>query len=142
MSNKKVCSRCSVPKPLSLFHRQRTGKLGRHSWCKDCFNTYQKPRTKKRSPALRKADNLKARYGLNVSDVEQMLAAQQSACAICAKPLTMETKKVDHCHTTNRVRGLLCHRCNLFCGALDDTRFREAAFKYLGISQPLSGGVR
>jgi hypothetical protein len=27
---------------------------------------------------------------------------------------------IDHCHKTNKIRGLLCHHCNLALGHVDD----------------------
>lgn len=27
---------------------------------------------------------------------------------------------IDHCHITNKVRGLLCHNCNVILGKLND----------------------
>jgi hypothetical protein len=45
---------------------------------------------------------------------EQKLAEQGGGCAICG--LTPDQQKrnmpVDHSHTSNAVRGVLCHRCN------------------------------
>lgn len=39
---------------------------------------------------------------------------------------------VDHCHKTNMVRGLLCHRCNTAIGLLnDDFTTLKSALKYL-----------
>ena len=37
-------------------------------------------------------------------------------CAICKKPRSAFKKNlsVDHNHITNRIRGLLCYRCNKF----------------------------
>ena len=53
------------------------------------------------------------------------------ACAICVLPLTKH--HIDHCHTTGKVRGLLCHRCNTRLGGLDDKQWRDAALRYLGL---------
>lgn len=53
---------------------------------------------------------------LGVTDEEyaRLLAAQDGHCALC--PNTPKTRRlhVDHDHTTGRVRGLLCFRCNKF----------------------------
>ena len=53
---------------------------------------------------------------LGVTDEEyaRLLAAQGGHCALC--PNTPKTRRlhVDHDHTTGRVRGLLCFRCNKF----------------------------
>lgn len=65
------------------------------------------------------------------SDVQAMLEKQGGACAICVLPLTKH--HIDHCHTTGKVRGLLCHRCNTRLGGLDDKQWRDAAFRYLGL---------
>lgn len=40
---------------------------------------------------------------------------------------------IEQCHTTGKVRGLLCHRCNTRLGGLDDKQWRDAAFRYLGL---------
>lgn len=66
------------------------------------------------------------RYGLSFSDVSSMWSAQGGACAICATPLRLRGPKgrdkvvVDHCHATNKVRGLLCTPCNLLIGYAND----------------------
>jgi hypothetical protein len=60
-----------------------------------------------------------------------MLAAQGGKCAICR---TSETIKwyVDHCHVTGKVRGILCHHCNLMLGmSRDDPQVLQAAIAYL-----------
>ena len=39
---------------------------------------------------------------------------------------------VDHCHITNKVRGLLCHDCNRALGLLkDNTSILSSAINYL-----------
>jgi hypothetical protein len=57
-----------------------------------------------------------------------MLARQHGACAIC-KRISSKRLCVDHCHATDKVRGLLCWGCNIGLGnfADDPSRLREAA---------------
>src|SRR6266853_1569057 len=58
------------------------------------------------------------RYGLTVQQYENLLIKQQGRCAICLKECSNHGKKlnVDHNHRTNKIRGLLCHRCNVMLG--------------------------
>jgi len=70
-----------------------------------------------------------------------LLAKQKGACAICkdlpeARPAPGHTRRralcVDHCHQTNRVRGLLCHPCNVAPGLFkDNPQHLKTAAKYL-----------
>jgi hypothetical protein len=65
--------------------------------------------------------HLKSLYGLTVEDYEKLLAAQNGMCAACSRTPADEHHKVlhvDHCHETNKVRGLLCTRCNTALGLL------------------------
>lgn len=62
-----------------------------------------------------------------------LLAKQGDLCALCRRPEkskavsgAMKSLSVDHCHTTGRVRGLLCDRCNRGIGLLGDDPERLA----------------
>jgi len=75
--------------------------------------------------------NLKHRYGITEDDYYKMVEDQQCKCKICGnkpqKPLY-----VDHCHATKKIRGLLCHQCNVALGHMnDDPRRLEKAISYL-----------
>lgn len=78
--------------------------------------------------ALRqKKKRLKARYNLTFDDYLQMCSEQNNVCAICKKQETTKTSHgdirplaVDHCHTSNKVRGLLCNKCNIILGFCED----------------------
>lgn len=64
---------------------------------------------------------LKRTYGITLEQRDRMIAAQGFACAICAKALGDGRKAhVDHCHTTGRVRGMLCGKCNSGLGMFND----------------------
>ena len=51
-----------------------------------------------------------------------MYVDQQGYCAICSTKF--DDKKlnyIDHCHTTGKVRGLLCLSCNIVLGHIGDS---------------------
>jgi hypothetical protein len=64
-----------------------------------------------------------------------MLAAQGGGCAICGAPESEQRHgvlRVDHCHATGRVRGLLCEGHNLAIGHFsDDPLTLRLAAEYL-----------
>lgn len=71
--------------------------------------------------------------GLNMTEdtYQQMCIAQHDRCAICRKR-SVRRFHVDHKHNTKRVRGLLCHKCNLGLGHFNDSLLRlRAAINYL-----------
>lgn len=70
-------------------------------------------------------------YGITLDDYDAMLLAQGGVCAICAGPGGKYGLHVDHCHTTGKVRGLLCTKCNGALHYLENIAWREAAESYL-----------
>lgn len=71
-------------------------------------------------------------YGLTKDDYEILLKHQDGRCAICRSPPKGKRLAVDHCHTTGRVRGLLCEPCNHGLGKFaDDPERCRAAAAYL-----------
>lgn len=104
----------------------------------------RKNRDRKRASQLRwnaanpdriKSAGLKYMYGITIEIYDNMVAQQKGLCAICLKPPTTGRRKVlyvDHCHTTKKVRELLCHTCNMGIGQFgDDIGRLEAAIAYL-----------
>jgi hypothetical protein len=68
-----------------------------------------------------------------------MLEAQGGRCAICRsdKPGGRGRFAVDHCHSSGRVRGLLCVACNAGLGQFrDDPDLLRAAVAYLAVHRP------
>lgn len=63
-------------------------------------------------------------HGITAEDVERLLESQDGRCAICGtdKPGGKGSFHLDHDHATNKVRGLLCAKCNLGLGYFDDNR--------------------
>ena len=79
-------------------------------------------------------------YGLTVEAFEAMLAEQHGVCGICGQPETKLSRwgtimslSIDHNHTTGEVRGLLCARCNMTIGQVnEDTEVLSRMINYLG----------
>jgi hypothetical protein len=55
---------------------------------------------------------IEKKYGVTREQWEAMYDAQSGICLLCDKKAAV----VDHCHTTGRVRGLLCGGCNRTLG--------------------------
>ena len=54
----------------------------------------------------------KHRTGFTRELVDGLLEYQQNKCAICGTELSYKTALADHCHDSNKPRGLLCRSCN------------------------------
>ena len=63
--------------------------------------------------------NLKRKYGLSEGGFNTLLDSQGGGCAICGA--TPDRFHVDHCHHSNKVRGILCSGCNTGLGKLGDS---------------------
>lgn len=124
----KLCGTCSTEKPKSAFNADSTKPDGLQALCRQC-----------------KSDRHRAvRYGLPKDEYRRMHDDQGGRCWICRKlPRARFALSVDHCHTTGRVRGLLCGPCNRALGIFDDDVGRlQTAIDYLEAHpSPLDGKV-
>ena len=153
MTSTKTCTSCHTNKPLEAFKRHAHTPDGRTYVCIDCLRA--RPRVFLATPDERRERQLarlrerlatdpdhrervrqsrrKSSYGVTAEQHEAILEAQGGVCAICGGPPSDDRGyHLDHCHETNRVRGLLCGRCNTALGMLDDDSERlRAALRYL-----------
>lgn len=75
--------------------------------------------------------HLVRKYGVTQADYDRMLRDQDGRCAVCGKTQA-RAFDVDHCHTSGKVRGLLCTSCNRMIGHAGDSVERlRAAAEYL-----------
>lgn len=77
----------------------------------------------------RRERNLMARYGITPQQWDEMMEKQRGLCALCGGE--MKRPVVDHCHQTGRVRGILCHPCNIKLPAAEDMGWLMLAWGYL-----------
>lgn len=124
----KVCAKCRKLKSLSEFHWRLRSRNWKKNVCRSCTSASRKNPSREKMRQY----NLKQKYRTTEKEVQSMLSSQNYCCGLCEKDIK-ETYRIDHNHNTNKVRGILCHRCNIRLGGWDDLKFREAALVYLGI---------
>lgn len=76
----------------------------------------------------------KCNYGLQRGEWDAMFEKQEKSCKICySKTHGSKGWHTDHCHSTGKVRGILCHACNVMIGAARDrAEILTAGAIYLG----------
>jgi hypothetical protein len=106
--------------------------------CDSCKKKVEKERKRAwalANPAWKKQvsfrDNMKS-FGISVEEYAAMEERQGWKCAICGTSPFARRLSVDHCHKTDRIRGLLCVKCNSGLGSFcDDTNNLRRAIEYL-----------
>ena len=68
--------------------------------------------------------HLKVIYGITLEEYSLMFEKQEGCCLGCKKHRSILKTDlcVDHCHTTGKVRGLLCNKCNTALGMIEDNK--------------------
>jgi len=62
---------------------------------------------------------LKRKYGITNEIYQKMYDEQNGCCKLCKIKEGKRKLHTDHCHTTGKVRGLLCYQCNWYLGKID-----------------------
>ena len=131
----KKCKTCKATKPLNEFKKHTQNKDGYGCHCLDCY------RIKDNSTSKR--NRRKTRFGINHDQYTQMVKDQNNKCEICGNEehvmcngrnfeSRLKDLSLDHDHTSGKVRGLLCHHCNVALGSFQDNPERlMSAIKYL-----------
>lgn len=120
----RYCSRCQEVKPVIDFSKSVRKIGGLEDACKPCH----RERTRQHRQKDRTQTNLYAKFhrhrnliGFSREVFEVTFEAQKGCCKICGDKLEHPKHiHVDHCHTTNVFRGILCNRCNVGLGYFRD----------------------
>lgn len=122
----KKCGRVEVKK--------RGVYKGRTQW-----RCLEQVRSRVVDPAKQRAHKLRINYGISIADYDAMFEKQNGVCAICQEPPDeLDCLCVDHCHASNRIRSLLCRKCNTGLGSFrDSSDLLEAAINYLRSHSPV-----
>ena len=133
----KTCRLCEREKDETEFYQFFDRWADKHylsARCKPCHQEYRRQSPATTRARNRKAEKLQLRYGMTYEQWEAMREAENYSCMICGITEEELGKKldVDHCHSSGKVRGLLCNPCNTVLGhARDKIEILEAAAAYL-----------
>ncbi len=154
MKKEKTCRKCGLTRKLTQFTKDKSKGDGYSLYCKDCKNSMQRKYYSKESYKQYKREyhlknikgneaykdyQLQRNYGITIQEYNKLLKKQKNVCAICGKEETSKKYSclsVDHDHKTGVVRGLLCSRCNLAVGVIENTdllkilKYLKIPFKY------------
>ena len=116
---------------IANFYVDKKGRRT-NKYCRECCKKQCLVRWHSRSQLDRQASRA-YKYGLEPEQYKEMHKAQQGKCAICKEePKTKRGLHVDHDHETGKVRGLLCHGCNVALGSFkEDVTLLNKAIEYL-----------
>ena len=113
------CRACSVTRSVDEFRPHSRGSG--HMWvcraCEQLQNETWAVRNPGKNAALQRRGKVRRAYGKAGLVVLDRIDAGEP-CEVCGGHTTKMA--VDHCHTRNKVRGLLCGNCNTALGLLKE----------------------
>ena len=127
----KTCTKCGQSLPESCFNKRTypSGNTGLQHNCKECATVIRKRYWKPHS-------SIRLKLKLTEEEIKQIIKPQK--CEVCGTTADKAKMCIDHCHTTKKVRGLLCHSCNTALGLMkDDVQNILNLSQYLARSKPL-----
>ena len=144
----KHCPKCRLTKPVSEYYKKPRFKIyeglaGYTHNCKACARASRREYTKANPLKTRQSDRnyLLSQYGLTAEAYNTLFTAQEGKCGGCSKHQSefLRRLSVDHDHSTGKVRGLLCIRCNTVLGnALDSVEILKNLIVYLNKNSELT----
>ncbi|MDE2103880.1 MAG: hypothetical protein KGL39_41975 [Patescibacteria group bacterium] len=136
--NYKFCKSCGTSKPIEEFYLRRdrgNGSQYRMSKCKSCNKKAADAwieQNKEAYQAAARKRSLLYRHKDRLGDDEaasMAVSPKRGLCDICGVEGPLY---IDHCHVTEKRRGLLCRNCNFVLGlAADDPDVLIKAARYL-----------
>ena len=125
----KECSTCKKELKAESFYKNKRRHDCLDSRCKHCMDKAKSDWVQKNPDKVKEVstnNRLLSRYGITLTEYNQLVAFQNNRCKICGNEASngrsWSTKlSVDHCHSTGKIRGLLCQKCNTGLGLFGDT---------------------
>ena len=108
------CPQCEEIKKFEDFFNHKQSKNGKDTYCKKCT------KIKSSSKTINKFFNNNLTQNESINLLIEHYIKQNKCCAICKKQYLRANLHIDHCHETNKFRGLLCKNCNFALGFFKD----------------------
>lgn len=138
----KQCTKCKSIKPTTQFGNKSwvnadgSKTSAKKSHCRQCVNEsninryHNNPNTREAHRRASYKHRIKS-YGLTEEEYESLWDRCGGCCEICGVK-SVGLLFIDHNHTTGKVRGLLCSKCNSALGFLnEDFKIIEKLTAYL-----------
>ena len=135
LTKDKKCVKCNITKSNEDFYFKNKEKTHRGNVCKECKikenHEWAKRLPQETKAKYRRTSHAKS-YGLTLEAMNNYF--QDASCGICnSKGTEKNILVLDHCHSTGKIRGVLCNNCNRALGLFrDNTDILESAIKWLG----------
>lgn len=113
----KRCGDCLELKPPAAYDRHASEIDCKQRACKKCKSV-----KKFIHDVNKQNDEAGISHRVSEAEVKAAIERAEGRCGICECDIEYGSGSrdsravIDHCHTTGRVRGILCHHCNLFEG--------------------------
>lgn len=131
----RVCKQCLVEKLSSEYHKDKNTVAGIRAICKSCIQINRSKDTLKakrkqwrdsQDQKVLKAGQMvsvlrKLGYNITKTQYLEILEAAGTTCAICEREFK-KTPSMDHCHATNKIRGIICNDCNTAIGMFKENK--------------------
>lgn len=98
----KVCSTCGEEKPPSAYYKDQHYPDHRQKQCRACRLNVGRA----------------SRFGITVSELTDFVNDRGNKCEVCGS--SEGNMHLDHSHDTGKIRGLLCHGCNVSLGLVKE----------------------
>jgi hypothetical protein len=90
---------------------------------------------RKNNREKREISRIKYRFGLDTDEALYWYKKAEKVCDACGEKDEFRRLNIDHDHETGKVRGVLCHGCNIVLGlAKDNSRRLRKLAEYLDAS--------
>lgn len=114
------------------LQKQKERNTRRKEYLKEYRKKYYE-KNKDKCKETYRSGHYKRKYKITIDEFEEKLEQQNGVCEICKKEnINKDRLSVDHDHTTGKIRGLLCYKCNRALGYFnEDKELFLQAIKYL-----------
>ena len=111
----------------NIKNKDRIAEVRREYDKKNIERRRAQARIRYQKNSQRRLDYIRFRkYGITGDEFRRIVEKQKDECPICTRSIS-KNYSVDHDHVTDKVRGIICHNCNLAIGNAGDSPERLRA---------------